>query len=94
MNNNVRGTEWALQIFKCSQNWPFLDLLANFRQVLACSCSQKNLQLLACSILVENLLDISIARKFVNRFSLMFWYRNNALLHHAELIPLINDWLN
>ena len=38
-NYTVRGIEWSLKVSSARKIWPLLDLLAKFRQVLACSCS-------------------------------------------------------
>ena len=35
----VRGDEWSIKSFNCSQILPLLDLLAKFKRVLPCSCS-------------------------------------------------------
>ena len=36
---SMRGDEWSIKIFNCSQSLPLLDLRAKFKRVLACSCS-------------------------------------------------------
>ena len=42
---SFRGDEWSIKIFSCAQNFTFArldDLLAKFKRVLACSCSQNS----------------------------------------------------
>ena len=59
----VRGIEWSLQFSSARKIWPLLDLLAKFRRVPACSCSQTFCNCSRARILVK---ICSIAQNFVN----------------------------
>ena len=64
LSDQKRGIEWCHKNFPSARKiWPLLDLLAKFRRVLACSCSQNFCNCLRARILVK---ICSIAQNSVN----------------------------
>ena len=60
---NKRGIEWSFKFSSARKIWSLLDLLAKFRRVLACSCSQNFRKCSHARILVK---ICQVARNSVN----------------------------
>ena len=95
--NKDRGIEWSYNFSTARKILPLLDLLAKFRRVLACSCSQNFAiaRMLGFSLTLVGFLKFRKTRKtdhvrtedtsIVNSSDLQFYRRGEGIQHQGNL---------